>query len=96
MFGILKNHGKAERNARPARSPHTYHGHPLTHWKFFRRAVGGRWERWQCTRTDVPERREAFWVRTGDGIHTPHLRPGPGFEVLQMEQWTQGPWHAKM
>ena len=92
MLGILKGlqaigagHHRLHRDR--TERPKTYSAHPLAGSKLFRRWVGGRWEHWvYCTRN--PSLDEVyFWVRTGDGVHTPHLRPGASVRAAEVEVW---------
>lgn len=67
--------------------PATYVFHPLSGLRFFRRYVGGRWERWVLSPTGDSDESYSFWVRTGDAVHNPHLYPVHNCAVREVETW---------
>ena len=92
MLGILKGlHGVGTGHHRlpldRAERPKTYASHPFSGSRLFRQWVGGRWEHWvYCTRNQSLDE-VYFWIRTGDGVHVPHLRPGAAVRTAEVENW---------
>lgn len=68
---------------------HTYICHFLAGSKIFRKWVGGRWEHWVYFSRNASLNEVTFWVRTGDGVQTPFLRPGAGVKVDAEETWVK-------